>query len=168
MAPKASAQPSDPDRRRLMTHRSDGRVQLNLSSRFENIELAERCLLDLLEDTGLRDSDTEYWLLTALRESLANAIRHGNQQNPELRVQVEYTLVDDCLTMQVVDQGSGFDLDAIPDPTAPENLLRPSGRGIFYMNQFMDEVDFQTGPDRGTTVTMKRTIVREQPKEQHP
>jgi serine/threonine-protein kinase RsbW len=151
-----------------MIQSATGRVRLNLSSRYENIELAERCLLDLLDAMGLRDADTEYWLLTALRESLANAIRHGNRQDPNLRVRVEYALSADCLTMQVIDQGSGFDLEAIPDPTAPENLLRPSGRGIFYINQFMDEVAFETGPDGGTIVTMRRALGGEKQKEQDP
>lgn len=144
------------------------RANLDFASRFENIELAERCLLDLVATAGLEDPDHEYWILTALRESLANAIRHGNRQDQNLRVRVEYAIEGRCLSIRVTDEGEGFDPSSIPDPTAPENLLRPTGRGIFYINQFMDHVEFRTGPNGGTEVVMRRTIQPVDQKENAP
>jgi serine/threonine-protein kinase RsbW len=130
---------------------------LILASRFENIEVAERALLDLVAE-GSGSSDDEYWLVTALREALANAIRHGNRQDPALMVRVGFRLAEQTLSIRIEDQGVGFDPADVPDPTDPANLLRPSGRGIFYMRQFMDQVDFETTPAGGTAVTMVRRL----------
>ncbi len=132
-------------------------AQLILASRFENIEVAERALLDLCAQAGFRGED-EYWLITALREALANAIRHGNRQDPSLKVRVEYRLEGGNVTIRVEDEGEGFDPGDVPDPTSKENLLRPSGRGIFYMRQFMDQVEFSQAPSGGTAVLMARQI----------
>ncbi len=142
----ASSQP-DPD---LEAH-------LILASRFESIEVAERTLLDLCVQAGCGGED-EYWLVTALREALANAIRHGNRQDPVRKVRVELSIRDRTVTMRVEDEGEGFDLAAVPDPTSPENLLRPSGRGIFYIRQFMNRVEFSRAPRGGTCLTMVRCL----------
>jgi len=130
---------------------------LILASRFENIEVAERALLDLIAEAS-GSSDDEYWLVTALREALANAIRHGNRQDPARQVRVDFQLHEKTLRIRVEDEGLGFNPADVPDPTDPENLLRPSGRGIFYMRQFMDQVDFETTPAGGTAVTMVRRL----------
>jgi serine/threonine-protein kinase RsbW len=128
-----------------------------LSSRFENIEVAERALLDLCTRAGCR-SDDEYWLVTALREALANAIRHGNRQDPALAVDVRFRVVDGTVEIRIEDEGQGFDLALVPDPTEAGNLLRPSGRGIFYLRQFMSRVDIGRGASGGTVVTMSREL----------
>jgi serine/threonine-protein kinase RsbW len=140
-----------------MTDTESSRAHLVLSSRFENIELAERALIDLCTQAGCGQDD-EYWLVTALREALANAIRHGNRQDPELKVRVDYVLEDSCIRIRVEDEGEGFDPATIPDPTVPENLLRPSGRGIFYMRQFMNRVEFDRAHSGGTAVTLVRQL----------
>jgi serine/threonine-protein kinase RsbW len=132
-------------------------ANLVLTSRFENIEVAERALLDLCRRAGCA-TDVEYWLATALREAVANAVRHGNKQDPERMVQVEYRIHDSTITICVEDEGEGFDPAEVPDPTDPENLLRPSGRGIFYMRQFMNRVEFSRTPHGGTAVTMERDL----------
>ena len=133
------------------------KANLALTSRFENIEVAERALLDLCRRAGW-PSDEDYLLVTALREAVANAIRHGNRQDPKLLVRLEYAVHDSTVTICVEDEGSGFDPQDVPDPTAPENLLRPNGRGIFYMRQFMNRVDFSTAPGGGTTVVMVKDL----------
>lgn len=135
----------------------DLRANLLLASRFENIEVAERTLVDLCERAGCTE-DSQYWLSTALREALANAVRHGNRQDPSRKVWVEYRIENSTVTIRVEDEGEGFDPDDIPDPTDPSNLLRPSGRGIFYMRQFMNRVDFERAPSGGTAVTMVRDL----------
>ena len=128
-----------------------------MASRFENIEVAERTLLDLCRRAGCK-ADEEYWLLTALREALANAVRHGNRQNPDQVVRVFFTIENSTATIRVEDEGDGFEPADVPDPTTPENLLRPSGRGIFYMRQFMNRVEFGPTPTGGTAVVMARDL----------
>jgi serine/threonine-protein kinase RsbW len=133
------------------------KATLALTSRFENIEVAEHALLDLCRRAGW-PSDEDYWLVTALREAVANAVRHGNRQDPKRLVRLEYTVHDSTVTICVEDEGSGFDPDAVPNPTDPENLLRPNGRGIFYMRQFMSKVEFRSTPSGGTAVLMERKL----------
>jgi serine/threonine-protein kinase RsbW len=140
-----------------MTINSTLKANLALSSRFDNIEVAERALMDLCRRAGW-PSDDDYWLMTALREAVANAVRHGNRQDPERLVRIEYTIHDSTVTISVEDEGEGFDPADVPNPTDPENLLRPSGRGIFYMRQFMSRVEFRSTPTGGTAVLMERKL----------
>jgi serine/threonine-protein kinase RsbW len=135
-------------------------AHLELSSRFENIEVAERALVDLCAHAGYT-SDDAYRVVTALREATANAIRHGNRQDPERTVTIDVRIDDDEVSIRVEDQGEGFDLDDVPDPTDPGYLLRPSGRGIFYMRQFMTCVEFSRAPGGGTIVEMSRRLESE-------
>ena len=135
-------------------------AHLVLSSRFENIEIAERALVDLCAHAGFSGDDS-YWLVTALREATANAIRHGNKQDPERSVTIDYRVNADEVKILVEDQGEGFDLESVPDPTDPGYLLRPSGRGIFYMRQFMTRVEFSRSPGGGTVVEMTRRLESE-------
>jgi serine/threonine-protein kinase RsbW len=132
-------------------------AQLVLSSRFESIEVAERALVDLCKQARC-GADDEYWIVTALREAIANAVRHGNKQDPNLKVKVRYRIANQTVEISVEDEGEGFDLEAIPDPTNAENLLRPSGRGVFYMRQFMNHVEFGRTANGGTSVRMVREL----------
>jgi serine/threonine-protein kinase RsbW len=132
-------------------------AHLVLASSFENIEVAERALLDLCDQAGCGGED-EYWIVTALREALANAVRHGNKQDPDRKVDVRYRIEDGRVEIRIEDEGDGFDLDAVPDPTHAENLLRPNGRGIFYMRQFMNRVEFSRADSGGTAVLMVREL----------
>lgn len=132
-------------------------ANLALASRFENIEVAERALLDLCRRAGW-PSDEDYWLVTALREAVANAVRHGNKQDPSRLVRLEYTVRNSTITIRVEDEGEGFEPGDVPDPTDPANLLRPSGRGIFYMRQFMNRVEFRPTARGGTAVVMERDL----------
>jgi len=132
-------------------------AELVLSARFVNIELAERALLDVCAEAGA-GGDERYWMVTALREALANAIRHGSAERPTLDVRVGIRIAGGTAEIRVEDRGPGFDPTVLPDPTAPEQLLRPSGRGIFYMRQFMDRVEFEAVPGGGTAVWMTREL----------
>lgn len=133
-------------------------ARLELLSRFENIELADQALLELGRAAGF-DAEPLYWVGMALREALANAIKHGNQLNPEKRVFVSMRFVDHGeLHIHVEDEGGGFDLSRVEDPTAPENLLRSSGRGVFYMKHFMDAVDFSSGERGGTRISLIKRL----------
>jgi serine/threonine-protein kinase RsbW len=132
---------------------------LDLGSRFENIELVQVVLRDALVQLGM-DEDARHWVDVAVREAIANAIKHGNLQNPEKKVHVDLSLEGDELVIQVGDEGPGFDPAQIHDPLAPENLLRPNGRGIFYMKSFMDEIHYGTRPGGGTVVTLRKRVTR--------
>ena len=100
------------------------------------------------------DDDSSNWIELAIRESVINAIKHGNRLAADKSVDIKFTLGQSSLTVYVRDRGEGFDPLLIPDPLDPENLLNPSGRGIFYMKTFMDEVDFSHHPEGGTVVRM--------------
>ena len=142
-----------------MTESHTLRASLALASRFENIEIAARTLAELCQQAG-HGGDADYWLSTALRDAVANAVRHGNQNDPTREVRVDYEIVDSVVTIRVEDDGDGFDPSDIPDPTDPANLLRPSGRGIFYMRQFMNHVEFGRASSGGTAVVMVRDLAQ--------
>jgi serine/threonine-protein kinase RsbW len=134
---------------------------LDLGSRFENIELVQVVLRDALDRLGL-DEDARHWVDVAVREAIANAIKHGNAQDPGKQVHIDLFVEDEDLVVRVGDEGTGFDPAEIHDPLAPENLLRPNGRGIFYMKSFMDEIHYGTRPGGGTMVTLRKHITRSQ------
>jgi serine/threonine-protein kinase RsbW len=91
----------------------------------------------------------------ALREALANAIKHGNKLSPDKRVHVHMLVRrGDELRLTVEDEGDGFDPRVVPDPTAPENLLSVSGRGLLYMRKFVDKVHFSAGERGGTRIEL--------------
>ena len=96
----------------------------------------------------------------AIRESVTNAVRHGNKLDSEKRVVICFEVGKGELSVSVEDEGEGFDPGEIPDPLAEENLLRASGRGIFFMKNFMDEVTYDFEPNRGTRVTMVKRVER--------
>jgi len=132
-------------------------VNVAIASRYENIELVQVAVeasLDLLD----LDEETSHRIALAVREGVANAIKHGNRENPDKTVDVECVLESNRVVVKIEDQGEGFDPTALPDPLHPENLMKPSGRGIFFMNQFMDEIDYTFSPGGGTIVTMRKTI----------
>jgi serine/threonine-protein kinase RsbW len=107
-------------------------------------------------DIGL-DEDSVHWVGVAIRECVINAIKHGNQHDTSKRVFVEFATALQAVPEMIIrvrDQGSGFDPEAIADPLAPENLLKGSGRGIFLIRNFMDEVDLQRAPQGGMEVRM--------------
>jgi len=87
----------------------------------------------------------------ALEEAVTNGMKHGNEGDARKRVQIHYRLDRECLIASVQDEGPGFDPQDVPDPTAPENLQRPSGRGIFLMHHFMTWVRFN---EKGNCVTL--------------
>ncbi|HZF11236.1 MAG TPA: ATP-binding protein [Thermoanaerobaculia bacterium] len=133
------------------------RFHLAIGSRFENIELVQVVLNDSLERLGM-DGEARHWVDIAVREAVANAIKHGNQQDPGKKVQVEAELVGQDLVIRVEDEGEGFDPGRLQDPLAPENLLKPNGRGIFYMKSFMDEIHYDPRPGGGTVVTLRKRL----------
>lgn len=133
-------------------------AQMQLLSSFENIELADGMLHELCSSAAVEE-ETAYWVGMALREALANAIKHGNKLNPEKLVHV-LVRVDPGreLIIEVEDEGEGFSPAEVLDPTSPENLLRESGRGIFYIRHFMDAVHFSPGERGGSRVVLVKKL----------
>ncbi len=111
-----------------------------------------QAMLGQLEASGWSDRDA-FGVHLSVEEALVNAIRHGNQLHPEKVVRFECRLSPEFLWVQISDQGEGFDPADVPDPTDPEQLETPSGRGIMLMRNFMSKVDFSNG---GATVTMEK------------
>lgn len=132
-------------------------LHLTISSRFENIELVQMTVDEVLRETGASE-EHRHWIGLALREAVANAIKHGNQQDASKRVEVEVDLAGGELEIRVSDEGPGFNPDAVKDPLAPENKFRADGRGIFYMRKFMDDVRYAFRPSGGTIVTLRKRL----------
>jgi serine/threonine-protein kinase RsbW len=137
-----------------------GPIVLWLSSRYENIELAQAALDHFCKERSIGEEE-EHWIGIALREAVANAIKHGNRQDPQKRVLLSISGEGDELQIVVGDEGDGFDPQQLADPLAPENQLKTSGRGIFYIKTFMDDVSFSRGEMGGTVLTMKRNLKSE-------
>jgi serine/threonine-protein kinase RsbW len=141
-----------------MTKASDDRtVTLDIASRFEMLDVVQTVLAQCCALVGF-DDEAVHYMSVAVRESVVNAIKHGNKQDEAKRVHVQFTIHDRALEVQVRDQGPGFDPAGVPDPLAPENLLKAYGRGIFFMRQFMDEVTHSFPPKGGTIVRMLKRV----------
>jgi serine/threonine-protein kinase RsbW len=128
-------------------------VRIDIASRFEMLEMVQTVLTHL---TGMLrlDEDAAHYVSVAIRESVVNAIKHGNRGDARKRVAVEFLLHPSALEVTVQDEGAGFDPGAVPSPLAEENLLKAHGRGIFFMRSFMDEVDYAFPARGGTVVRM--------------
>jgi serine/threonine-protein kinase RsbW len=141
-----------------MTTTADPRtVKLDIASRFEMLEVVQTILAHISSLVGF-DEDAAHYLSVAVRESVVNAIKHGNKLDESKRVEVSFTIRPKQLEMLIHDEGTGFDPDAVPDPLAPENLLKAYGRGIFFMRQFMDEVAYSFPAKGGTLVKMVKRL----------
>jgi len=132
-------------------------VRLDIASRIEMLDTVQVTLANLSALVGF-DEEAVHYMSVAVRESVVNAIKHGNQLDATRRVQIEFVLDDRALEIHVQDQGKGFDPDGVPNPVAEENLLKAYGRGIFFMRSFMDEVRFAFPPEGGTRVTMVKRL----------
>ena len=132
--------------------------QQSFASRVSSISPAVDQLMQFTEVLvgGPRDSRAELALETAVREALANAVIHGNREDPQKRVYVNCRCaLDGEVSITIRDEGQGFDPQMLPDPTHPDNRLRPHGRGILLMRALMDEVVFQDG---GAAVRMNKRL----------
>ena len=121
----------------------------------ENIAIVER-LIDDISDKHRMINEHYGDVLIAMTEAVNNAIVHGNRLDVNKSVLVEYNIQEKDLFFRVVDEGPGFDYDNLPDPTSPENIERPNGRGVFLMRNLADECEFE---DDGRIVELKFTGV---------
>jgi serine/threonine-protein kinase RsbW len=132
-------------------------VELSIQSRVENLDLVQMVLEETLTRLEI-EKQVSYEVGMAVREAVANAIEHGNRSIPEKKVQVALDLLPGELVIKVRDQGEGFDPERVANPLMPVNLLRPSGRGILFMREFMDEIDYTFGLNGGTEVTLRKLV----------
>jgi serine/threonine-protein kinase RsbW len=127
--------------------------QIKLPSRIESVDEAAMKADEFARKCGLGD-DLIFAIDLAIRESVANAVKHGNKFDEGKDIEVTFADISDGFEITVRDHGSGFAVDDIPDPTNPENLLKANGRGILFMNSFMDEVKWENHSEGGTVVRM--------------
>ncbi len=136
-------------------------VRLDISSDFDMLDFVEVVSNNLSRMVGF-DDDTLHWVSIAVRESVANAMKHGNKGDVTKRVRIELTAAPaeqpTELTIVVQDQGEGFDPEEVADPLAPENLLKASGRGIFLIRSFMDDVSHRRIPEGGMEIRMVKRM----------
>jgi serine/threonine-protein kinase RsbW len=128
---------------------TDQRVSYTLDSTLETVNSAEETASQLASEAGF-DEEEVMKIAMAVREAAVNAVLHGNAYDPGKKVIVNFERTTQDLVITIRDQGKGLDLSKIPDPLAPENLLKTSGRGIFLIRSFMDEVEInpsQTGTE---------------------
>jgi serine/threonine-protein kinase RsbW len=130
-----------------------GIQELKLPSRLESVEEAAIRADEFAKEQGLGD-DFVSAIDLAIRESVANAVKHGNKFAEEKTVDLTLARTDEGFEITVRDYGSGFQIDQIPDPTNPENLLKANGRGILFMRSFMDVVEWYNHEGGGMVVKM--------------
>ena len=132
-------------------------VRLDFASTFEMLDFVQVASDHVARLAGL-DEESLHWVSVAIRESVINAIKHGNGGDQAKRVYVELTPLDaetpPGIAIRVRDEGPGFDPESVPDCLASENLLKASGRGIFLIRSFMDEMVMQRAPEGGMEVLM--------------
>jgi serine/threonine-protein kinase RsbW len=133
-----------------------GRLSFCLNSTMESVGEVEAAADKLAADAGL-DEDARFHVTMAVREAAVNAVLHGNEYDPSRKIAVGLENTGKDLVFTIADQGMGFIPEEIPDPLAPENLLRGTGRGIFLIRSLMDEVHFrQLHP--GTELTLVKHL----------
>jgi len=138
-----------------------GHVRLQIPSMFDMVDLVQ-VLCDRMSHMASFDEDSSHWVGVAVRESVINAIKHGNREDPAKRVTIEFAFTPDDtpteLVVMITDQGEGFEPQEVADPLAPENILKSSGRGIFFMRSFMDDVKLTRAPEGGMEVRMVKKL----------
>jgi serine/threonine-protein kinase RsbW len=136
-------------------------VRLEFTSTFDMLDFVQVVSDHVSRDVGM-DEEAAHWISVAIRESVINAIKHGNRNDSTKRVFVEFETASGSeapeLSIRVRDQGEGFDPEQIADPLAPENLLKSSGRGIFLIRNFMDDVRLQRAPEGGMEIRMIKRV----------
>ena len=127
------------------------RGKMVLKNRLEEVNRCEQVILEAVEAMKYSGAD-RFAVKLALEEALANAIKHGNDQDAAKHVQVEYAVDGDQVSIVIGDEGSGFDPESVPDPTLDENLEKPYGRGVMLMKTYMSEVEFNEAGNKVTLI----------------
>src|SRR4026209_31551 len=144
---------------------SGNNVRIDFHSSLGMLDFVQMISEYVARTVGL-DDDSVHWVTVAVRESVVNAIKHGNCFDVQKRVHIEFTSLEDSgapgIAILSRAEGCGFDPAAIADPLAAENLLKANGRGIFMMRTFMDEMTFQRSEEGGMQVRMVKRVPQSQ------
>jgi serine/threonine-protein kinase RsbW len=136
-------------------------VRLQIRSTFEMLDFVQTVSDELGQMYGL-DEEAVHWVGVAVRESVINAIKHGNREDLTKTVTIEFTLdaadSPSEMVVRVADEGEGFEVQEVANPLDPENILKSSGRGIFFMRSFMDDVQLRRIPQGGMEVRMVKKL----------
>ena len=132
-------------------------TELKFPSRIEAVGEAAAAVSEFMNRLGIAE-DVAFGVDMAVREAVTNAVVHGNKLDEAKVVELKLRNTPAVFEITVHDQGKGFNPSNVPDPTRDENLLRTSGRGIFFMRNFMDEVDWAPDPKGGTNVRMIKKL----------
>ena len=132
-------------------------IDQDYPSTLESVDQAEAQILKAAEEAGM-DEDTRDGISMAVRECLVNAVVHGNRYNRNKVVHVGVKIEDSRFTIQIRDQGEGFERTEVPDPLHEDNILRHSGRGLFLMEAYMDELKVRKMDPSGTEVTLVKIL----------
>ena len=132
---------------------SEKHKKISISSKVEAIDAAVVKSVSFARDIGCSE-EAIFGIDMAVREAVANAVKHGNKLDETKEVQITLDKTEDGIEIKVRDFGKGFDIKSVPDPTDPENLLKESGRGLLFMQNFVDTVEWHDHPSGGMLVKM--------------
>ena len=132
------------------------RRSFTLDSTLETVDNAEQAANEIATQIGFTEEEV-LQIAMAVREAAVNAVLHGNAYDPAKKVNLEFERMGDDLIITIRDQGKGLDPSKIPDPLAPENLLKTSGRGIFLIRSFMDDVQIKPS-NSGTEIKLIKHV----------
>lgn len=133
------------------------KTELRLPSNLHAIDEAAATAAKIAEENGV-DEAGMFGIDLAVREAVANAVKHGNQFDETKLVKIAFETSPKAFVIVIEDEGTGFDVGNVPDPTNPENLLKESGRGILFMRNFMDGVAWENAPSGGTIVRLSKNF----------
>jgi serine/threonine-protein kinase RsbW len=133
------------------------KTQTTLESTLDSVDKAEALVMEEAGKAGF-DDDDQHQIGMAIRECMVNAVVHGNRYSQNKKVHLEIDRSNESLIVTIGDEGAGFDMNSLPDPLAPENLLRQSGRGLLLIRAFMDEFDLHPRPGGGTEVRLVKHL----------
>ncbi len=140
-----------------MTLREPRRFELTVPSRIEEMEAVHALVAEAIKEYQLND-ELAHWIELTISESMINAIQHGNKADPTKKATLKISSDGDSIEIIVEDQGKGFTLEKVADPTDTANLLKPSGRGILIIRSFMDEVDLSEREGGGCRLRMVKKL----------
>jgi serine/threonine-protein kinase RsbW len=140
-----------------MTSEAPRSFELTIPSRLEEMQAVHRLIQQAVSEYKLTD-ELAHWIELTISESMINAIQHGNKADPTKEATLKISNSGDKIEIIVEDQGCGFTLDKVADPTDTANLLKPSGRGILIIRSFMDEVDLTQREGGGCRLRMVKKI----------
>jgi serine/threonine-protein kinase RsbW len=138
-------------------------VDIIINSNYKFIDIGHDVVKYVCGLIGF-DEDTTHWIILAVREGISNAIKHGNKLIEDKKVLIRLTYENRLLQVSIEDEGEGFNPESVENPLLPENLLKSTGRGIFYIRNFMDDVHYEF--NNGRTILKMSKILQDQPKDE--